>query len=40
MLQYFDILDEANVESEKLEYVGLKWTNLEMIDTHHMTKNY
>jgi len=24
MLQYFDILDEANVESEKLEYVGIE----------------
>ena len=24
MLQYFDILDEANVESEKLEYAGIE----------------
>ena len=28
MLQYFDILDEANVESEKLEYVGIEMDEL------------
>ncbi len=28
MLQYFDILDEANVESEKLEYAGIEMDEL------------
>ena len=28
MLQYFDILDEANVESEKLEYDGIEMYEL------------
>ena len=28
MLQYFDILDEANVESEKLEYTGIEMDEL------------
>jgi len=28
MLQYFDILDEANVESEKLEYDGIEMDEL------------
>jgi len=28
MLQYFDILDEANVESEILDYVGIEMDEL------------
>ena len=28
MLEYFDILDDANVESEKLEYVGIEMDEL------------